>query len=58
MDPNATLETIREQYATLRLMLDDTNGNLAEAAEDLLDAIQDLDGWLSKGGFLPNDWQR
>lgn len=45
MDPNATL-------AAIRAMIND-----GESADVLLvNAFQDLDDWLSKGGALPNDW--
>jgi hypothetical protein len=47
MDPNATLATIRELV------------NDGESADILLvQAFQDLDDWLVKGGFLPKAWQR
>jgi hypothetical protein len=42
MDPNIALEELRELFA---------GKATAEAA-----AFQDLDEWLSKGGFLPDDW--
>ena len=53
MDPNATLEHIRDLAGVLRMY----NGNPASKADELVDAINDLDEWLSKGGFLPDDWQ-
>jgi hypothetical protein len=56
MDPNAALANLRDTYAPLRNMLAATNGNLAEAAEDMLNAIEALDEWLSKGGFPPAAW--
>ena len=43
MDPNATLLAIREAV---------TNNEFAEAAK-LFDG---LDYWLTRGGFLPSDW--
>ena len=30
----------------------------AGAADDLVDAFEALDGWLSQGGFLPDAWLR
>ncbi|QZE10369.1 hypothetical protein SEA_SCOOBYDOOBYDOO_18 [Mycobacterium phage ScoobyDoobyDoo] len=45
MDPNETLKMIR---AALE------EGDDERAAEH----FRDLDGWLSKGGFLPTDWVR
>jgi hypothetical protein len=50
MDPNAALETIR--YAV-------RHQNDIEAYETdfgLLEAVEALDEWLSKGGYLPLDW--
>lgn len=50
MDPDEALKSLREWAETL------------EALEDLGDAtrakelFQALDKWLSKGGFLPADW--
>lgn len=58
MDPNATLEKIRATYEPLRVMLEDTAGEDTEMVQELLDSIEALDEWLSKGGFLPKDWQR
>lgn len=43
MDPNETLKNLRK-YAS------DTGGEFGEQFEA-------LDEWLSKGGFLPADWQ-
>ena len=58
MDPNAKLEKIRATYEPLRVMLEDTAGEDTEMVQELLDSIEALDEWLSKGGFLPKDWQR
>lgn len=51
MDPNETLRIIRAQVG---MILDENDGNSPEA---LAEAVRDLDGWLSKGGFLPSEWQ-
>ena len=45
MDPNAALNTIRA-------LMDSTDD------VELREAIEDLDNWLSRGGFLPEDWAR
>lgn len=56
MDPNAALAEIR------RLILEIQNAEQEDArlkAEaELIDYFEDLDAWLSKGGFLPTDWSR
>jgi hypothetical protein len=50
MDPNATLQELRELTEQERIGGD---GSHAERICELFDA---LDGWISKGGFLPADW--
>lgn len=49
MDPNQTLAEIRKILATL------TVGDTQRLAE-LADKIEDLDEWLSDGGFPPDAW--
>ena len=44
MDPNATLQLLREQFA---------NGDYFSAGI----TFAALDDWLKRGGFLPNDWR-
>ncbi len=51
MDPNETLERLRELAAIIVRSDDD-----ATAAYELADAVQNLDQWLSNGGFLPQAW--
>jgi hypothetical protein len=57
MDPDAALNELRELAGRLRdpgpeQVLDDLEdvGRMAELVEA-------LDGWLSRGGFLPAAWQ-
>ena len=56
MDPNATLEQIRElvfrstSYSPRGLNWDDS--------AQLVELIEALDEWLMTGGFKPEDWQR
>lgn len=55
---------IDEAYA---LMLDALHAYLATpehahvrrlaAADELANALEDVDGWLKKGGFLPKAWR-
>ena len=47
MDPNAALAKVRELIG---------DGDSADVL--LVDAFEALDEWLSKGGFLPSDWER
>ncbi len=54
MDPNACLKELRE------LVEKSTYGKITDVAdyERLTDLVEALDGWLSEGGFLPEDWQK
>lgn len=55
MDPNQALENIR----TARVNLDSVDGDtLTPDVELLLESVNALDVWLSKGGFLPDEWRR
>ena len=52
MDPNAALDEIRSIVAR-------ADGGLGRSdAERLAELVDGLDGWLSRGGFLPADWAR
>lgn len=53
MDPNATLDVIRD-YVT-EWQKEDTRTH-TQSYDDLLEHIEALDEWLTKGGFLPADW--
>ncbi len=62
MDPNQALINARVALLRLREVLADEDppepgSELAHAA-DLADAFEALDGWLSKGGFLPESWRQ
>ena len=60
MDPDECLKRIKT--ATAEFMVHghpDDNGDLApeqEAACEVIQAFEDLDEWLSKGGALPTKW--
>lgn len=55
MDPNAALEE-------LRLLRSDYDRYGASMGDESVDRMMELgtalDGWLSRGGFLPDDWGR
>ena len=52
MDPDQTLENIRELYKTI------LRGEYTDAdSYQLAEAAESLDQWLSKKGFLPEDWK-
>lgn len=54
MDPNATLEALRACLARAREAKD--GESWACEASDALAYIEDLDEWLSRGGFVPDAW--
>lgn len=59
MDPDATLKKMREAYTRLfDLIEEDGAGGVEfeEVAEDLANAAQDLDVWISRKGMLPINW--
>lgn len=51
MDPNEALERIRDLVEEAR-----EHWELSEDAQTLLDEIEALDSWLTRGGFLPDEW--
>lgn len=63
MDPNAALAEIRQILARRSRLenmspeqwLDDMDDLLDDQLR-LLELVEGLDGWLSKGGFLPDAW--
>lgn len=55
MDPTQALTDIRnltQQIETRR------GKNLAETGVELAEKVEDLDEWMSRGGFPPEQWQR
>lgn len=60
MDPNATLQRIRELAAAISDGTADGSFGEFTGTEpwDLASAFTDLDNWLKQGGSLPEDWAR
>lgn len=54
MDPNVNLEEQRQIIATL--LGGEGAGDADNLGMRLAELAQALDGWLSKGGFLPRAW--
>lgn len=52
MDPNETLRAIRD---LARLILE-SDQDQSHRAEELAEAVDALDTWLGRGGFLPDAW--
>jgi hypothetical protein len=54
MDPTTALANLRKALRTLRGDLSDSA--FVDAVDDAADSFDALDGWLSRGGFLPEPW--
>lgn len=54
MDPDSALVDIRNLIAALNGETDPHKA--ANYGEALAQKVQGLDGWLSRGGFLPHAW--
>lgn len=67
MDPNETLRIIRRDLEVVNKYRDlkDRTGGLLQwqreefeaAAGSLAEGVEAMDEWISKGGFLPGEWQ-
>jgi hypothetical protein len=55
MDPNQALEDLRAAVAQARNLDPDP---CPHVTQDLADAAEALDDWLSTGGHLPRAWDR
>lgn len=56
MDPDAALKAIRT-FTAHRDLLDRANpAEVAQALDEVLDLIDGLDAWLSRGGYMPEPW--
>lgn len=63
MDPNITLEELRRLSDHILTMTDAENTEPDvdigwEDARSLAEYVQALDGWISRGGFLPAEWMK
>ena len=56
MDPNEVLE---ERILKRVKLMESINSaeSFIDLADDLIDAVKDLDEWLRRGGMLPERWQ-
>lgn len=59
MDPNATLELIRNlvRLSTSRTLNDSSTSLTPAEADELVEAIDMLDKYISNGGNIPRDWR-
>ena len=51
MDPNETLRLIRAN-------VDNGERTDVDSYVELVELVHALDDWLSRGGFLPDDWSK
>lgn len=56
MDVNVTLAAMRLACSALMSLPEDSD-DYRHFASGLAELTTALDGWISSGGFLPNDWQ-
>jgi hypothetical protein len=62
MDPNMTLHELRELCAELQQIAPDPDRPLlgavrrSELAGSIAEKFDALDGWLTRGGFIPSAW--
>jgi hypothetical protein len=56
MDPNEILARLREALSDYRNS--DGSESIWTALESVAELFEALDGWLSRGGFLPDAWQQ
>lgn len=60
MDPNTTLEEIRRLVATIRVGYEvdpePEGAPWPDLADELAAKVEDLDGWLTRGGGYPTAW--
>ena len=54
MNPNTLVETIRTEVANYRAAM--TNSDHLIAADEIVDAVERLDGALRNGGGIPETW--
>lgn len=64
MDPNTALANMRAAIAEYRRIADAGPSGLgqtialAQISTEIAESADALDGWVSRGGFLPSAWQR
>lgn len=57
MDPNTALWQARAAAAGILVDLDAEHATDPDDVQRLAESFQSLDEWLSKDGFLPDDWK-
>lgn len=61
MDPQATLNIMLDRARAVLEWCDeneDASEGIEDDARELAEAVEALDAWISKGGFLPAAWDK
>jgi hypothetical protein len=56
MDPNTVLRALRQLTARIDEISANPDRDWSDVALEALEGIDALDGWLTRGGFLPEAW--
>lgn len=56
MDPNEALKNIRELTQVIQSG-SPTDATVLSLASELAEAVDNLDMWLTTGGYLPRSWE-
>lgn len=56
MDPTVVLEELRELIRHLPFEVEEMGLVDLDRASDIYDKFMALDGWLRRGGYLPEPW--
>jgi hypothetical protein len=65
VDPNEALEILRKLAKRVISIADEpdysdnkSQDHVLSEAMEMAEAFKSLDEWISKGGFLPKDWEK
>ncbi|MEY9963377.1 sensor domain CHASE-containing protein [Streptacidiphilus sp. MAP12-16] len=56
MDPNTILRALRQLTTRIDEIDNHPDRDWADLAREALEGIEALDGWLARGGALPDPW--
>lgn len=58
MDPNENLRMLRSIISSITTAFSRNEDPDPEDVQEMVLFVESMDEWLSKGGFLPNEWKR